>query len=103
MARRECRSHAEGSFPTDVGRLNLWQADGAADVGWRRPGGTKFAQAGGLGGFRELAPGGVQNQTMMPVGRLRQTEKRLQQPMQAGRPEQVLTTYYLRDALQGVV
>ncbi len=39
----------------------------------------------------------------MPVGRLRQTEQPLQQPMHAGRPEQVLAPHHIGDALQGVV
>ena len=44
MAWRGCGSHAEGSFPTDVERSKLWQADDAANVGRRRSSGAKFAQ-----------------------------------------------------------
>ena len=64
---------------------------------------TEFAQAGGCGRFRQLLPGIIENETVVPVGGLRQAEQRLQQPMHAGRPEQVLAAHHLRHALQGVV
>ncbi len=53
--------------------------------------------------FRELLPGAVENQPMVTVGRLRQAEQRLQQPMHAGRPEQVAAAHHLGHALHGVV
>jgi hypothetical protein len=40
---------------------------------------------------------------VVPVGRLSQSEQLLQQPMQAGRPEQILAPHHLGHALQGVV
>ena len=39
----------------------------------------------------------------MPIDRLRDTEQLLQQPVHAGRPEQVAAPHHLGDALQGVV
>ncbi len=56
-----------------------------------------------LGRFRKLSPGAIADQPVVPVGRLRQAEQRLQQPVDAGRPEQVLAAHHLRHALQGVV
>ena len=89
-------------YPRQAGSP-LAEADQAADVGRRRTPGAELAQAGGGGRFRELLPGAVENQPVVPVGRLRQAEQRLQQPMHAGRPEQVLAAHHLGHALQGVV
>ena len=55
------------------------------------------------GRLRELSPRAIEDQAVVPVGRLRQAEQRLQQPMDAGRPEQVLAPHHLGHALQGVV
>ena len=58
---------------------------------------------GGRGRFRQLPPFAVEHEAVVPVGRLRQTEQLLQQPVHAGRPEQVRAAHHLGDALQGVV
>ena len=65
------------------------EAEQAADVGRRSPLSAQFAQAGGSGRFGQLCAVDIQHQPVMPVDRLRQTKQRLQQPMHAGRPEQV--------------
>src|ERR1700722_5558494 len=87
--------------PAKTGQLR--QADEGADFGRRCPPGAELAQTGGGGRFRTVSPGIVTDETGMPIGRLRQSEQLLQQPMQAGRPEQILAPHHLGHALQGVV
>ena len=53
--------------------------------------------------LRQLPPLAVEHEAVVPVGRLRQAEQMLQQPVHAGRPEQVGAAHHLGDALQGVV
>src|SRR5713226_5402539 len=81
----------------------LRQTDAAADVGWRRSRGAQFAQARGHGRLREFSPLTVADETVVPVDRLRQTEQLLQQPVDAGRPEQILAPHHRGHALPGVV
>src|SRR5713101_2961030 len=100
------RSHAEGVSVCGVPTANPWQSrqvDQAADVGRRRTSGAEFAQAGGLGRLREFPSRSIEDEAVVTVGRLRQAEQLLQQPVDAGRPEQVLTPHHLRHPLQGVV
>ena len=79
------------------------QADPAADVGRRRALRPEFAKSGRRCRLRQLPPLAVEHEAVVPVGRLRQTEQMLQQPVHAGRPEQVRAPHHLGDALQGVV
>ncbi len=53
--------------------------------------------------FDNFCPSRIANQAVVPIGRLRQAEQHLQQPMDTGRPEQVLPAHHLGDALQGIV
>jgi hypothetical protein len=53
--------------------------------------------------FDSLLAVGIENELVMMIDRLRQAEQRLQQPMNAGRPEQILPAHDVGDALQGVV
>ena len=66
----------------------------------RRP---QFAQALGQRRFRQLAAIGVENQTVVVIDRRRQAEQRLQQAVDAGRPEQILPAHDIGDALTRVV
>ena len=47
------------------------------------------------GRFRQLAAVVVEDQPVMMIDRLRQTEQRLQQAMDAGRPEQILSAHHV--------
>src|SRR5882757_8100349 len=67
------------------------------------PGRAQLTQTGGPGRFRELLPRRVRHQPMMTVNRSRQPQQRLQQPVHAGRPEQVPAPHHVRDRLQRVV
>src|SRR6202158_2682593 len=86
-------SHAEGVPVSDLPRQprpQSSQTGQAADVSRRRSSGAKFAQARGLGRLRELSPRSIENEAVVPVGRLRQAEQLLQQPVDAGGAETVL-------------
>jgi hypothetical protein len=72
-ARSLCESNAKPG--------NLRQADETTNFGRRCPSGAELAQARGPGRFRQLSPGIIKDETVMPVGRLRQPEQLLQQPM----------------------
>ena len=77
----------------------LAESDPAANFGRGNACAPQFAQSGGVGRFRELLPGGIANEAVMSIDGLRQPEKRLQKPMDACRPEQVLAAHNLRDTL----
>src|SRR5438067_13833829 len=87
--------------PQDYGRL--WEADQTPDVRRGHAVVAQLAQARRPGRLGKLLTGIIQLQTMMPVVRFRHTEQILQQPVHAGRPEQVRTPHHIGDALQGVI
>ena len=79
------------------------QADSLPDPGRRHAGGAQAAQRGRRCRLRQLAPGGIPDQAVMPVGRRRQAEQSLQQPMHRRGVEQILSPHHMGDALQGIV
>src|SRR3984957_4805379 len=79
------------------------EPDHAPDVLRARAVGAQFAQALGQARLRQLAALGIENKPVMVIDRLRQAEQRLQQAMDAGRPEQILAAHHVADALKGVV
>src|SRR6476661_6435667 len=106
MPWRGWRSHAEAVSVCGVPTANLWQsrqADEAADVGQGRTCGAELTQAGGFGRLREFPPLSIEDEAVVTVGRLRQAQQLLQQPVDAGRPEQVLSPHHLRHPLHGGV
>src|SRR5579871_1524223 len=78
-------------------------ADTAANVIRRGACGAQLAQAGRPGGFRQLMPGIIHKQPMVPIHRLAQAEQLLEQDMHAGCMEQVRAPDHLADALQSVI
>src|SRR5216684_4006052 len=106
MPRPGCGSHAGGIFQLfQLGIVlpQLRQTHEAADIGRRRSRGAQFAQARGQGRLREFSPRIIEDEAVVPVGGWRQTEQSLQEPMDAGRPEQVLPPHRFCHALQRVV
>jgi hypothetical protein len=53
---------------------NSRQADETANFGGPRTPGAELAQAGRLGRLRQLSPRTIKDETVMPIGRLRQPE-----------------------------
>src|SRR3984893_339119 len=79
------------------------EPDHAPNVLRARAVGAQVTQAFGQGRLRQLAALGIENEPVMVIDRLRQAEQRLQQAMDAGRPEQILAAHHVADALKGVV
>jgi len=100
-------SHAEDivSARPDRGKAGdkLRQADQMPDIGWRSSHGAEFPKAGRLRRLGEFSPLAIEHEAVVPVGRRRQAEQGLQQPMDAGRPEQVHAPHDLGHALKGIV
>ena len=77
--------------------------DHPPDIRRRRAAPAQLAQARRLRRLRQLATVGVENEPVVMIGRLRQAEQRLQQAVDAGRPEQILPAHHVADTLQSVV
>src|SRR5829696_1120692 len=79
------------------------QADEAANIRRRGTLPTQFAQGRGLRRFRELVSRRIFDEPVVPIGRLRNTERLLQQQVHARRPEQLPAPYDVGNPLQGIV
>ena len=100
-------SRRTGFSPLMIG---FWQSRriraGRPAAGYRpgsRPGARSSRRPVAADRFRKFSPRVVADQRVMPVAGLRQAEQALQQPVDAGRPEQVLAAHHVGHALQGVV
>src|SRR5580704_2556258 len=74
-----------------------------SDIARHGPARAQFAHAGRLRRFRELVAFLVEDELVVMIGRLRQPEQCLQQAMDAGGPEQILTAHDVGDALERIV
>src|SRR6516164_10058971 len=81
---------------------NLHQPDHRADLGCADAVCAQRAQRGGARRFRKLLPAGVEDQAVMVVLRRREIQQGLQQPVDAGRPEQILSAHDVGHALARV-
>src|SRR4051812_21755123 len=93
----------ESRWPFWQPTVELRESDQTADVRRRGTLPTQLAQGGRPGRLRQLLARVIEHQPVVPVDRLRNTKQALQQPVDAGGPEQVLAPHHIGDALQGVV
>ena len=94
------------TFSTTLSRTTEAAPTDRRAAGYRkvwRPAARNSRKAVASVDFESFCPDASINELMMPIDRLRNPKQFLQQPVHAGRPEQVATSHHLGDALQGVV